>query len=51
MDVTDWMRVSRQISLVLLFVLFVGIVVWSFWPGNKSRFEKAAQAILDDSDE
>ncbi|MBF0126330.1 MAG: cbb3-type cytochrome c oxidase subunit 3 [Magnetococcales bacterium] len=41
---------SRQFALVWFFVLFVAILVWAFWPGNKKRFEREGQKILEEDD-
>ncbi len=44
-----------QIAALLLFVaLFIGVLIYAFWPGNKKRFDEAAQLPLEkdpDSDE
>ena len=33
---------------LLLFVsLFVGVLIYAFWPGNKKRFEEAARLPLE----
>lgn len=34
-----------------LLVLFLGIIVWVFKPGNKARFESQAMIPLNDDDE
>jgi cytochrome c oxidase cbb3-type subunit IV len=44
-----------QIAALLLFIaLFIGVLIYVFWPGNKKRFDEAAQLPLEndpDSDE
>jgi len=44
-----------QIAALLLFIaLFIGVLVYAFWPGNKKRFEDAARLPLEkdpDSDQ
>lgn len=36
-----------QVAALLFFVaLFVGVVIYAFWPGNKKIFEKDAQIPL-----
>jgi cytochrome c oxidase cbb3-type subunit 4 len=36
-----------QIAALLLFVaLFIGVLVYAFWPGNKKRFEQDAEIPL-----
>lgn len=42
---------SQTVALVLFVALFIGIVVYVFWPGNKKKFDQAAQLPLDDNDE
>ena len=33
-----------QVQPLLFFVaLFVGVLIYAFWPGNKKRFEEAAR--------
>ncbi|HSD93514.1 MAG TPA: cbb3-type cytochrome c oxidase subunit 3 [Methyloceanibacter sp.] len=37
-----------QVAALLLFVaLFIGVLVYAFWPGNKKRFEDAARLPLE----
>jgi cytochrome c oxidase cbb3-type subunit IV len=44
-----------QVAALLLFVaLFIGVLIYVFWPGNKKRFDEAARLPLEkdpDSDE
>lgn len=42
MDYITW----RIVYTVLVFVLFIGIVVWAYSKGRKSRFDEAAQSIF-----
>jgi len=41
---------TQSFSLLLFFVLFIGVVVYALWPGNKKVFERASRMPLD-SDE
>ncbi|MBF0625216.1 MAG: cbb3-type cytochrome c oxidase subunit 3 [Magnetococcales bacterium] len=41
-------RLAKEFALVWFFLLFVGIVLWAFWPGNRKRFEQAGRMALDD---
>jgi cytochrome c oxidase cbb3-type subunit 4 len=37
-----------QVAALLLFIaLFIGVLVYAFWPGNKKRFEQAARLPLE----
>jgi cytochrome c oxidase cbb3-type subunit 4 len=42
---------SQTVALVLFVCLFVAIVVYVFWPGNKKKFDEAAQVPLENNDE
>jgi len=42
--------IGGAIGLVMLFIGFIGVLTYALWPGNKSRFDRAAQAPLDDDD-
>ena len=41
---------TQSFSLLLFFVLFIGVVVYALWPGNRNVFERASRMPLD-SDE
>ena len=37
-----------QVAALSLFVaLFIGVLIYAFWPGNKKRFEQAARLPLE----
>jgi cytochrome c oxidase cbb3-type subunit 4 len=38
-------------GLALLVLLFVGVLIYAFWPGNRERFKRAAQTPLADEDD
>jgi cytochrome c oxidase cbb3-type subunit IV len=39
---------NTQLAALLFFIaLFVGVVIYAFWPGNKKQFEKDAQIPLE----
>lgn len=42
---------SQTVALILFMALFVGVVVYVFWPGNRKKFDEAAQLPLEDDDE
>ncbi len=43
------MSATLQAYATLAFiVIFGGIVVWAYWPGNRKKFEKDGQIPLDD---
>jgi cytochrome c oxidase cbb3-type subunit 4 len=35
--------ISQIAALIFFVALFVGVVAYAFWPGNKKRFEKDAR--------
>jgi cytochrome c oxidase cbb3-type subunit 4 len=35
-------------GLALLSILFLGVVVYALWPGNRKKFDRAARAPLDE---
>ncbi|MFC7048512.1 cbb3-type cytochrome c oxidase subunit 3 [Emcibacter nanhaiensis] len=50
MDIThhDASTFAQTWGLVLFLVLFVGIVAYALWPGNRDKFNKASRAPLDE---
>ena len=40
----------HSVWTVLLFVLFIGIIVWAWSAKRKSRFDEAARLPLEDED-
>jgi cytochrome c oxidase cbb3-type subunit 4 len=39
---------SQTVALILFIALFVGVVIYVFWPGNKKKFDEAAKLPLED---
>lgn len=44
----DVAHFAQTFGLVLLVVLFVAAAAFAFWPGNRKRFDKAAQLPLEE---
>jgi cytochrome c oxidase cbb3-type subunit 4 len=42
---------AQTIALILFVGLFVGILAFVFWPGNKKKFDEAAQLPLEDDND
>ncbi len=41
-----------QVAALLFFIgLFVAVLIYAFWPGNKKRFEEAAKLPLEQDPE
>lgn len=36
------------VGLLFFVALFVGVLIYTFWPGNKKRFEEARHIPLED---
>jgi cytochrome c oxidase cbb3-type subunit 4 len=51
MTYQDATVLSQTVALILFIALFVGIVAYVFWPGNKKKFDEAAQLPLDDDND
>ena len=41
---------SKSFGLLYLIGLSIVVVVYAYWPSNKQRFDRAADAILEDED-
>ena len=41
---------SKSFGLFYLLAFSVGVLVYTYWPSNKKRFDHAAQSILHDED-
>jgi cytochrome c oxidase cbb3-type subunit 4 len=41
---------AKSWGLFYLIALAIGVVVYTFWPSNKKRFDKAKKGILDKED-
>jgi cytochrome c oxidase cbb3-type subunit 4 len=37
-------------GLIFFLVLFLAVLAYVFWPGNKRKFDKAARRPLEDDD-
>lgn len=47
-DVLVWF--SKFFGLFYLIALSIVVLVYTFWPTNRTRFDRAAHAILRDED-
>jgi len=41
---------SKSFGLFYLLAFSVGVLIYTYWPSNRKRFDHAAQSILDDED-
>jgi cytochrome c oxidase cbb3-type subunit IV len=42
--------ISKSFGLFYLIALSAAVLIYTYWPSNKRRFDRAAQSILDDED-
>jgi cytochrome c oxidase cbb3-type subunit IV len=42
---------SQIVALILFVALFIGVIIYVFWPGNKKKFDEAAKLPLEDEDD
>ena len=48
----DDMRAFFGVTGLLIFVaLFAGVLIYTFWPGNKKRFDRASRIPLEDDED
>ena len=47
-DTLVWL--SKSVGLLYMVGMSVVIVMYAYWPSNKQRFDRAADAILEDED-
>jgi cytochrome c oxidase cbb3-type subunit 4 len=41
---------SKSFGLFYLIAFSVAVLIYTYWPTNKQRFDRAAKSILDDED-
>jgi len=44
-------HIAQTWGMALLVVLFAGVVVYALWPGNRDKFNRAAQTPLANEDD
>ncbi len=47
MDYEAIVTITQSLALIFFIILFVIVVAYVFWPGNKDKFERAAQQPFD----
>jgi len=47
-SLTLWL--SKSFGLFYLIALSLGVLVYTYWPSNKARFDDAATSILHEED-
>lgn len=51
MDYDTVATFSQVTSLLMFIALFTGVLVYTFWPGNKERFDDIQKRALDLDDD
>ena len=46
-DHAFFVGLAKSLGLFWLMAIFLGAVIYAYWPSNKSKFDRAAQSILD----
>lgn len=41
---------AKSFGLFYLIAFSIGVLVYTYWPSNKRRFDRAAESILHDED-
>lgn len=41
---------AKSWGLFYLIAMTVGVLIYTFWPSNRKRFERAKDSILDEDD-
>lgn len=41
---------AKSWGLFYLIAIFVAVLIYALWPGNKKRFDRAKKSILDKDD-
>lgn len=41
---------AKSWGLIYLIAIFVIVLIYALWPGNRKRFERAKKSILDKDD-
>jgi cytochrome c oxidase cbb3-type subunit IV len=49
-DHSDIVVFAKSFGLFYLIALSIGVLVYTYWPSNKQRFDEAAKNIIHDED-
>lgn len=41
---------AKSFGLFYLIAMFVGVLIYAFWPANRDRFHQAKDSILEEDD-
>ena len=49
-DHNQMLVLAKSFGLFYLIALSIGVLIYTFWPSNKKRFDRAARDIIQDED-
>ena len=41
---------SKSLGLFIMLGVFIGAIVYAYWPKNRSAFDRSARSIIDQDD-
>ncbi len=44
-------HIAKSFGLFYLIAMSIGVLIYAYWPGNKDRFEKAANTVVSDEED
>ena len=50
LDHNSFVAFAKSWGLFYLIALSIAVLVYTFWPSNRKRFDRAKKSILDDDD-
>ncbi len=50
MDYNSLVMITQLVGLVLFIGLFVAVLIYALWPGNRKRFDRASRVPLEQDD-
>lgn len=50
-DHETWVIIAKSYGLFYMMAIFIAAVIYACWPGNKEKFEQAANNILKGDEE
>ncbi|MDR6756502.1 cytochrome c oxidase cbb3-type subunit 4 [Mycoplana sp. BE70] len=42
---------AKSFGLFYLIAMFIGVVIYAYWPKNRKRFDQAANSIVTDDED
>jgi len=45
-----FVAIAKSFGLFYLIALSIGVLIYTFWPSNKNKFDHAARSVLEKDD-